>query len=69
MKDNTKEREIHCFNCTTREGSKLPKEYQGTELKSIRGVNLCPRCKCPEVAYLDASFTPSYGYNNTTKEK
>lgn len=59
--------EVHCYNCTGRDNTKLPNEYQGIEIKSMRGVSLCPRCKCPEVAYVDKSYTPSYGYNNTTK--
>ena len=62
-------KELHCFNCTERDQSKLPDKYQGIEIKSMRSVSLCPRCKCPEVAYVDADYTPSYGYLNTKKGK
>jgi len=68
----SKPREVHCFNCTTRDQSKLPEKYQEGKGEYIhvwddKEYNLCPRCKCPEVAYVDASYTPSYGYLNTKK--
>jgi len=66
---NKEELVTHCFNCTGRDNSKLPEKYQGIKITSIRGVNLCPRCKCPEVAYLDESYTTSNGYNDADYAK
>ena len=63
-----REVKTHCFNCTDRDSTELPERYQGIEVKSLRGVSLCPRCKCPEVATVNADYSPSYGYLNTKQD-
>lgn len=54
----------HCFNCTERDNTELPEKYQDLmgELMSVRGIKLCPRCKCPEVLTETKNYQPSYGY-------
>jgi hypothetical protein len=54
---------IHCTNCTERDNTKLPQEYQGQVfLDDSTSVMLCPRCKCPEVMIENENYSPSYGY-------
>ena len=63
-------REVHCTNCTPKDNTKLPEYYQGSGVvASTRGVELCPRCKCPEVMYKDHNFETSYGYNTKRETK
>lgn len=62
-------KKLHCTNCTPKDNTELPDNYQGGVIHSIRGVKLCPRCKCPEVMIEDRSFTTSNGYNQVIKRK
>jgi len=59
----------HCFNCTSKDNSKLPEKYQGVKVTSIRGVDLCPRCKCPELVIEVTDFEPSKGYRESGYNK
>jgi len=60
----------HCGNCVFPVGTtKLPVEYQGIKLTSLRGVNLCPRCSSPEFMTEQIGYTTSNGYNDAEYTK
>lgn len=68
--NRVKHREIHCTNCTPKDNTRLPDRYETPfKTESPRGIYLCPRCKCPEVSFVNPEFETSNGYNQVIKRK